>query len=464
MLIILTTPPLSYATTQLYLDTISPSSPTGLTTTPAAWTDVNNFDLSWTNPLDDSGIVGAYYKLYSSPNNDTDGVYVSGANIESIMGISVSLDGVHTVYIWLNDSVGNIDHTNIAITQLKLDTSDPILILNTPKNNTSWDNCPSINITYYDPNFASLTHVVNEFSPIWYENNTEVPLLSGVDWISLPQGEFFVEIIAFDSFGHKSEFTLTLYKDTLAPFITINSLINNTYWNFAPSLNITAIDPNLDTIWYSFKTDNFTLQNNEPQPLNDTIWGNLPEEGKFEVQIYANDTFGHLNYTYMLTLYKDVVAPTIIINSPLNNTYHKVAPIINVTVLDPYFHSLWYRVGPQNILLENNTIPQLTISIWDNLIPDEGGFIIYFYANDSAGNLNDLFKLDLNKDIKDPVVSIDSPNGNLFGDPSPEFKISINELNLNQTWYMLYNLTWSSLNYTFNGLTGKINQSANWKN
>jgi hypothetical protein len=191
-----------------------------------------------------------------------------------------------------------------------------------------------------------------------------------------------------------------------------------------------------------------------------SIWNTLPDEGEFEIQIYANDTFSHLNYNYILTLYKDVVAPTLIINSPLNNTYHKLAPFINVTVLDLYFDSLWYQVGAQEVELINNTSHLLLMSIWDS-ISEEDAFTIYFFANDSAGNLNNLFKLDLNKDVRDPVITIINPNpDDLFGDIAPDFELLISELNLNQTWYMLYNQTWNSLNYSFNELTGKINQVA----
>ncbi len=454
---------LNYNSTQLYLDTTAPSIPLDFVATPDSWTDINDFDLSWTNPSDDSGIIGAYYKLYSAPDNDTDGVYVPGVNIESILGISVSSDGVHDVYVWLNDSVGNIDRTNIASTQLSLDTSNPILVINQPTDLDYYKTRPPINITVYDPNLDFLIYTVTGHSPsgISLENNTQDFLNQDI-WDSLPEGAFSVEIIAVDTFNHRNDtFILTLYKDTIAPSLTVNSPINNTYWNLAPYLNITAVDPNFDTIWYSVYNVNITIENNKLEQLNSSIWNSLlDDEEQFEIKFYANDSFGHINNTYSRTLYKDIVVPTLIINSPLNNTYHKIEPIINVTVLDPYFHSLWYRVDTQNVPLINNTNSQLNRSIWDNLIPEEGSFIIYFYANDSAGNLNELFRLDLNKDIRDPVISIKIPGQELIGQPAPDFEISIDELNLNRTWYMLYNQTWNSANYSFNGVIGKINQTA----
>ncbi|MHA1321125.1 MAG: hypothetical protein ACTSQ1_15145, partial [Promethearchaeota archaeon] len=88
-------------------------------------TNVDSFDLSWSNPVDTSGIVGAYYKLDSAPTTDTDGIYVAGVDIESITGISVTTDDNHTVYVWLVDDAGNVDYINFATTQLYLDATDP---------------------------------------------------------------------------------------------------------------------------------------------------------------------------------------------------------------------------------------------------------------------------------------------------------------------------------------------------
>ncbi|MFX0076230.1 MAG: hypothetical protein ACFE96_12360, partial [Candidatus Hermodarchaeota archaeon] len=291
------------------------------------------------------------------------------------------------------------------------------------------------------------------------DNNTEINLIQSI-WDALPEGEFEVVFTSFDIFGHRTELKIILYKDTKAPTVVINLPGNSTYWNLAPNISVSAFDPNFDTVWYSINNINITLTNNTIQQLNTSIWNSLPDEGEFEVKIYANDTFGYLNNEFSLTLYKDIIIPTLTIISPLNNSYHKVEPIINVLVEDPYFDSLWYRVGLQEVPLTNNTDQPLATSIWNSL-DNEGDFIIYFYSNDSAGNTNALFSLILNKDIRNPVIIINNPHSDdLFGDPAPYFDLSINELNLNETWYMLYNQTWSTSNYTFSGLTGIINQLA----
>ena len=77
-------------------------------------------------------------------------------------------------------------------------------------------------------------------------------------WNDLADGEFQLEITSFDIFGeaHRTDLRITLFKDTRAPSIGINLPVNNTYWNSVPYLNISAIDPNLDKIWYSVNNIN----------------------------------------------------------------------------------------------------------------------------------------------------------------------------------------------------------------
>ena len=53
----------------------------------------------------------------------------------------------------------------------------------------------------------------------------------------------------------------------------------------------------------------------------------------------ANDSAGNINNTYSFTLYKDIITPTLVINSPANNTYWNSVPDIQVTASDTYFGS-----------------------------------------------------------------------------------------------------------------------------
>jgi hypothetical protein len=111
------------ATTLRFDSTIQ--APSGLGATPSTWTIVNDFDVSWSNPSDLSGITGAYYKLDSAPTAPDDGTWVAGNDLEQIVGLSVSGDGEHSLYLWLGDAAGNANHQNRRRTYLRYDATPP---------------------------------------------------------------------------------------------------------------------------------------------------------------------------------------------------------------------------------------------------------------------------------------------------------------------------------------------------
>ncbi|NVM19497.1 MAG: hypothetical protein HWN80_17480, partial [Candidatus Lokiarchaeota archaeon] len=354
-----------------------------------------------------------------------------------------------TINFYANDSAGNINNT-YSFTLYK-DVLPPRLIVNLPINNTYCDAPPLINITAFD-----MTSPLNWFNymvettQILLTNNTEQALDIDI-WSSLDQGVFEIYIYAWDSLNNLNDtYVITLYKDTLAPEITINSPEDLTFVNSRPRINITAIDPNLDTLWYRVGTTNIMLSSDIEVFLNGSIWDGLAE-GPFNIEIFANDTFGHINNSYVLTLYKDIITPSLIVILPINGTLYNSQPSINVTVFDTYFDTLWYRVGNTNITLTNNTEVLLNLTIWNSL-PDEGAFLIYFYANDSVGNLNNTFVLTLYKDIKAPTIIIDSPQSNdLFGETPPSVSLNVTDANLDEVWYQLSNGTVTTNNYTWTG-------------
>jgi hypothetical protein len=65
-------------------------------------------------------------------------------------------------------------------------------------------------------------------------------------------------------------------------------------------------------------------------------------------------------------------------------------PNIQATATDTYLDSVWYEVGSSKVMLTNGVGELLNLTIWNSLT-DEGSFTIYFFANDSAGNVNSPF-------------------------------------------------------------------------
>ncbi|MFX1344018.1 MAG: Ig-like domain-containing protein, partial [Promethearchaeota archaeon] len=359
--------------------------------------------------------------------------------------------GEHQLFIFANDTAGNLNDTYV-FTIFK-DTLAPLITINSPINGSYSNSPPIFNIGFYDPNYDSLWYsdgIVN----ISLVNNTDQTFDMGI-WNDIPEGMYQIFCYANDTFGHiNNSFTLTLYKDTTAPIITINEPYNNTYYSVAPTFYIISSDPNLDTLWY--KIDNYEIVITQLfQNFDALIWNGL-DQGEFQIEIFANDTFGHINSTLSLTLYKDTLPPRVVINSPLNQTYWRNTPLLNLTVFDPNLKSIYYRVNSEYRWLDNNTATYLLSYIWNGL--PEGAFEIQFYAEDDFGHVNDSYTLTLFKDTIAPTITINNPlEYSLYGRNAPSFDIDVNKFNLQDTWYILINYPEKYLLSEFNGT---INQTA----
>ncbi|MDD2890299.1 MAG: right-handed parallel beta-helix repeat-containing protein [bacterium] len=89
-----------------FSDTIAPSAPINLTATKIV---DSTFEISWTNPVDASGISEYYYRFPWSPRSDFDttGVFYS-------LPDTITIVPDESLFVWLVDSSGNVDYNNRA--------------------------------------------------------------------------------------------------------------------------------------------------------------------------------------------------------------------------------------------------------------------------------------------------------------------------------------------------------------
>jgi hypothetical protein len=343
-------------------------------------------------------------------------------------------------------------HPNNSYITLYKDTIAPILLIAAPTNNTYWNSPPLFNVIAFDPNLDTIWYKFGMAS-IELFNNTE-QLFDSSMWASISEGYFYVDFFANDTFGKISTLMrINLTKDITLPLITIFSPSNNTYYSSSPTMNIIASDINLITLWYSVMGTKIILTSG-PEPLDAYIWNNLPQ-GEFQVLIFANDSAGNLNDNYILTLYKDTIAPVIFVNSPQNKSFWNSRPILNIIAYDPNLDSIRYSaLGYSPLPLLNNTDELFNNLIWTEII--EGIFIVEIFVEDTFGHKNSI-NLTLYKDTIAPDININFPYPNgLFGNMAPDFEISVIESYLNTTWYTLIG---EGINITFIGSTGSINQT-----
>ncbi|MFQ6094063.1 MAG: dockerin type I domain-containing protein, partial [bacterium] len=104
------------------VDVTDPGPPEELTADPDGWTNVNSFSITWSDPEDVSGIAGAYYKLDTLPSFDTDGQF----SWQQPLVIEVPEEGMHTLYLWLQDRAGNTNRLHTSSATLAYDSSGPV--------------------------------------------------------------------------------------------------------------------------------------------------------------------------------------------------------------------------------------------------------------------------------------------------------------------------------------------------
>ena len=87
------------------IDVTPPGAPIAPAIQPAAWSGVNLFTLSWQNPVDTSGIVGAIIFVGQGPPPAGSGTFYPATG--QISGLSAPAEGIWPVWMALRDAAGN---------------------------------------------------------------------------------------------------------------------------------------------------------------------------------------------------------------------------------------------------------------------------------------------------------------------------------------------------------------------
>ncbi len=386
--------------------------------------------------------------------------YIGSWEINDTIYFSIDSNGIITnitelevrvfyLEVRVYDSYGNNISAPIIITVK--DTTAPTININSPTPNELFETtAPNFTIEIYDINLDTMWYTLDFglTNTTFAENGT----IEQSVWDTLLDGNVVIRFYANDSAGNIGFAEVTIRKDVNAPIITINNPQNSDVIEaIAPNFDISIDELNLDKTWYSLNGGNNVTFTGLTGTINQALWDAL-SEGNVIIRFYANDTLGRVEFAEV-TIRKDDTAPTININSPApNEMYGTSAPSFNVEIYDANIDSMWYTLDnglTNTTFTTNGTIYQ---SAWDTL-PD-GTISIIFYANDSAGNIG-FAEVTIRKDVNAPIITINNPQDSVvIGATAPSFDISIDELNLDKTWYSLN----GGNNVTFTGLTGTINQ------
>lgn len=141
---------------------------------------------------------------------------------------------------------------------------------------------------------------------IWYNVNNSVVnyTITGFigdinqdEWDNLDEGLITITFYANDSLGNTGFVDIEIEKDITFPILVINSPKDgDVFSSEAPSFNITVIEKNFLSSWYSLDggVTNFSISGYIGS-INQTAWNNAPS-GNIVITFYAKDKAGNIAY------------------------------------------------------------------------------------------------------------------------------------------------------------------------
>ncbi len=289
-----------------------------------------------------------------------------------------------TIKFYANDTSG---HTGVAYVIIRKDIVDPVILITTPiPSQFTGGNAPTYSLSITEPNpyqvWYSLDGGITNSTPSGATSGT----IDQTMWDATPNGTVTIIFYADDTAGNVGTNFVTIWKDIVDPVILITTPIPSQFTGGnAPTYSLSITEPNPYQVWYSLDggITNSTPSGATSGTIDQTMWDATPN-GTVTIIFYADDTAGNVG-TNFVTIWKDIIAPNILINSPSDNEIFGItAPSFNISINEPNLDSVWYTL--------DNGITNITISEFTGMI-DQGEWnkkgksivIITFYANDTSG-------------------------------------------------------------------------------
>ncbi|MHA2366951.1 MAG: hypothetical protein ACXAC7_23565, partial [Candidatus Hodarchaeales archaeon] len=213
--------------------------------------------------------------------------------------------------------------------------------------------------------------------------------------ISMPsEGVHSIQLFANDSMGtvYQSELRYFTFNtsipiiDSLNPDIFINTPTNNElFGSIPPSYNLTVVELNLDTMWYTLDEGFTNTTITEPTGMIDqVVWDTRPN-GTVTITFYAEDIAGNIGFEDV-DVRKDILPPTVVINSPIQNqVFRDNPPSFDLTITDGNLDSIWYTLDDGIVNVPCEIAGSIHPAYWGAIPP--GDYTLKFYANDTLGNV-----------------------------------------------------------------------------
>lgn len=375
-----------------------------------------------------------------------------GTNISA----SITGEGIKTIIIYANDSVGNTNSSSIIYT---LDRTEPNLDIVYPVQNTNYNySVSALNYTARDLNLQTC----------WYSldgglTNTSITCGNNITGLTSSDGIKDWYVWANDSAGNSNRSRVNFLVDTIFPRISFDSGTENANatvsrnWIYA---NVIVSETNEEVI--TFLLYNSTGQVNSSSYTNHqrTInWTGLID-GIYFYNVTINDSVGHSNNTEIRNITLDTTSPILTIGKNTSQIeYGSGAININWTAIDINLGSVVFNITyPNNTILFSSTLSNGNINLSSPAnLSVLGIYIINLWANDSVGNSNSTSTtFSVNDTIPSTIILLSPNNNSGDSDGNLTFSFNVSDSSSIANCSLIFN---GAINQTNSSITKNIIQN-----
>ena len=306
--------------------------------------------------------------------------------------------GWNTIVAYANDSLGNINTTSISFF---VDSLAPTISIIKPEAGKTYGINTSLPL-----NFSVLDSGVGVGS-CWYNvyrgasleiANTSITNCQNTTFNAGGDESYTLNLYANDSLGNLANNSVAFNIVTTAPALNLLNPKNNSYLNYKENVYFNyTVDSGLSIsqceFWNNF---NGSWQLNKTNLSTATGVGNFffvnnLSDGNYKWGIVCNDSSNResqSNYSFFV----DTIQPTLILTEPRGTKSSQTNIPIIWNINDSNVNSCWYNrtLSTGDLIGSSFNLVNCSSNSAITFVSIDGSFILNFYVNDSAGNLNNL--------------------------------------------------------------------------
>ncbi|MFX1399054.1 MAG: hypothetical protein ACFFAS_18670 [Promethearchaeota archaeon] len=204
--------------------------------------------------------------------------------------VEVRYDTATGVLLQLIDNTSSIEIVLVAWSQL----IGPNITINFPMDDQVLDSSPpAYEIWISEDELDTAWYTVNGGNPIYLpgNNGTSAGTVNSTAWSGLEDGSVEIVFYANDTMGNERNARVTVFKDTQAPLISINSPTNGQEFESPPNYDVQITEANIELTWYTLNGGEPIEFSGSEGTIDENAWKDL-EAGSVLIKFYVRDVTG----------------------------------------------------------------------------------------------------------------------------------------------------------------------------